>query len=329
VLASKPELSAPAAVDHLEQLWTQRIPHNPHGDGNSVMRVRGDFRPWLDAGQWLRAPDRPLRDLAGDAAFLSIDMMKRLAHAIASPDSLDKSIMGLFDVSAFVDAEPFGRLVRETISFDAVRHSKLVLRLTATNWSTGEVREFAAHELTGELGPLAVMASAAIPGIFPPVNIDGTLYVDGGVVMNTPLRPALKADADIIHLVAVNPDLGGVSAAGTQPPNTMDLFGRTLNMVVASTITDDLDTARLINRIAGLATNSNGKPYRRVTIHRYNPRVPIGGITAMLDFDADNIRRLIADGEKEAIEHDCDKEHCVLAAEMSHTCDVTAPGMGI
>src|SRR5207244_11934163 len=37
----------------------------------------------------------------------------------------------------------------------------------------------------------ALMASAAIPAIYPPVTIDGRLYVDGGVADNTPISQAM------------------------------------------------------------------------------------------------------------------------------------------
>lgn len=46
-------------------------------------------------------------------------------------------------------------------------------------------------------GPLkpAVLASAAIPGIFPPVAHDGRLFYDGGVVANVPMRQAVAMGA--------------------------------------------------------------------------------------------------------------------------------------
>jgi NTE family protein len=46
-------------------------------------------------------------------------------------------------------------------------------------------------------GPLApaLLASAAIPGIFPPVNHDGRQLYDGGMVANVPLQQALRAGA--------------------------------------------------------------------------------------------------------------------------------------
>ncbi len=48
----------------------------------------------------------------------------------------------------------------------------------------------------------AICASAAIPGIFPPVSIDGTLCVDGGLVANAPLAYAVQAGATDIWVLS-------------------------------------------------------------------------------------------------------------------------------
>ena len=47
---------------------------------------------------------------------------------------------------------------------------------------------------TGPLVP-ALLASAAIPGVFPPVERDGRLLCDGGLVANVPLQQAVAAGA--------------------------------------------------------------------------------------------------------------------------------------
>jgi NTE family protein len=41
----------------------------------------------------------------------------------------------------------------------------------------------------------AILASAAIPGVFPPVAIGGELLVDGGVAANTPIATAIRLGA--------------------------------------------------------------------------------------------------------------------------------------
>ena len=57
--------------------------------------------------------------------------------------------------------------------------------VVATNMETGEPAIFC----QGAVEP-AVLASTAIPGVFPPVNIGGVEYVDGAMVSNCPLETA-------------------------------------------------------------------------------------------------------------------------------------------
>lgn len=57
--------------------------------------------------------------------------------------------------------------------------------------------------------PLAVAASAAIPSLFSPVEIEGELLVDGGVVNNYPIRELQKKEMDIIIGVNVQDSLKG------------------------------------------------------------------------------------------------------------------------
>ena len=64
------------------------------------------------------------------------------------------------------------------------------LSVTATDLNTGKLKVFK----TGELY-LSILASAAFPGIFTPVEIDNNLYVDGGVLNNFPID--LLDDCDL------------------------------------------------------------------------------------------------------------------------------------
>jgi len=59
----------------------------------------------------------------------------------------------------------------------------------------------------------AIAASAAIPAIFPPVNIDGRYLMDGGVVNNTPLSHAVALGADPVWVLPT-----GYSCALPEPP---------------------------------------------------------------------------------------------------------------
>ncbi len=50
-----------------------------------------------------------------------------------------------------------------------------------------------------------VMASAAIPVLFPPIAVDGGWFVDGGLRLNTPIKPAVALGVDRVAVVATDP----------------------------------------------------------------------------------------------------------------------------
>ncbi len=76
------------------------------------------------------------------------------------------------------------------------------LVVSATRVSTGEARLFWGAEVTTDV----LLASACLPQVFPPVEIEGELYWDGGYASNPPLRPLIEAGApaDVI-LVPTGP----------------------------------------------------------------------------------------------------------------------------
>lgn len=56
------------------------------------------------------------------------------------------------------------------------------------------------------LGPKHVRASAAIPFVFPAIDIDGVPYADGGLRQNTPLSPALRLGSTRLVVVGLGSD---------------------------------------------------------------------------------------------------------------------------
>lgn len=83
-----------------------------------------------------------------------------------------------------------------------LRDSEIPLAIVATNVATGErvvLRE----------GPvsLAVRASAAIPGVFEPVEIDGQPLVDGALVENVPVAAVRDLGADVVVGVSLDTHL--------------------------------------------------------------------------------------------------------------------------
>ena len=64
------------------------------------------------------------------------------------------------------------------------------------------------------IGPDHVQASTALPVLFPPMEIDGTLYVDGGLRQNTPLRPLLRSGIEKVLMVGREAGDGWKKAPG-------------------------------------------------------------------------------------------------------------------
>jgi len=98
----------------------------------------------------------------------------------------------------------------------------------ATDLLTGEEVIFKEGDVE-----LAVRASISIPGIFTPVNYQGRLLVDGGVVAGVPVRAARQMGADLVIAVNVAGD-----SSDLPPKNfveilmkTVDIMGTRLNRI--------------------------------------------------------------------------------------------------
>ena len=88
------------------------------------------------------------------------------------------------------------RLVEMRIGRAALEDAQVPLAVVATELDTGRERVFSAGAAVA-----AVVASAAMPGVFPPVEIDGVRYIDGGVCNNLPVAPALDLGATTVYVL--------------------------------------------------------------------------------------------------------------------------------
>jgi NTE family protein len=131
-----------------------------------------------------------------------------------------------------VDPGPFRRLVAENIPYRLLEESEVPVHVVATNVLTG-------REALISKGPSvsAVMASAAIPGIFPPVALDGTLYFDGSVAANTPVAAAVELGAERIVVLPTGYSCEMKTAPGTAIG--MALHG--INIMVARQLVVDVE----------------------------------------------------------------------------------------
>lgn len=88
-----------------------------------------------------------------------------------------------------VDPEPLRRLVSGALPFSRLEEAPLPVHLVATDM------QGVAALLSRGSAVDAIMASAAVPGVFPAVEIDGAALMDGAVAANTPLGAAAALGA--------------------------------------------------------------------------------------------------------------------------------------
>ena len=305
-----------AAAEHLEQVWLERIAAHPRTLENGVFRLRGDVPRYLDALFSPHPAVAPFIEMADDASFFAQDVLNRATHALFSRAPLPRRAVELVDLAAFFSSEPMRNLIRDTVDFAKIRSSDAKLSIAATDWLSGEIKTFRGEDLTDEIGPLAIAASAAIPGIFPPVELGGRHYADGGVLANTPLAPAIRLGADVLHVIYLTPDPSDIPLPGTQ--STVGTIERLLVVGTSGRVMSDIDNLRRINKII---LDRGSTLYAPLTVHRYQPGKSLGGVLGLLDFRRKRIVELIERGYQDAIAHDdkyCEENGCVLPVRVAH-----------
>jgi NTE family protein len=102
------------------------------------------------------------------------------------------------------------RLVEADLAFGRLEEAVIELHLVATDLLSGDEVLLSDGDACS-----AILASAAIPGIFPPVCRDGRLLVDGGVADHAAVRQAVRYGADEVYVLPA-----GYPCALSLPPTS-------------------------------------------------------------------------------------------------------------
>ena len=327
VLVSELWRGAVMATTQLEQIWLNTIPLDDSTNHNHVFRFRGDPFEFLNARILLQDPLQPVKGAASDAWFFFRNGLSRL-QLLTAPGSrnLEARFASMIDFSALIDNEPSVRLVEKSIDPRSIRESGAKLRIVATDWTAGGIKIFENADMTDDYAVRIVLSSTAIPGVFPPVSMDGVTYVDGGVLDNTPLLPAIRAGADTLHVIYLDPAVEAIPVGALS--STLDSMSRMVTVQFAARINSDINRIALINRAIAQFESSGAtgadaaramqvfgvSSLRPLVVHRYHPKEDLGqGILGWLDFRQQRIQALIDRGLHDAVEHDCRRSGCVMA----------------
>jgi len=120
---------------------------------------------------------------------------------------------------------------------------RVPLAVVATDMNAGKPAVFRSGDLTP-----ALLASTAIPGLFPSVRIHEREHLDGGVVDNTPLNTAVDDGAKDVLAISL---MGG-GEYEQAPNNIPELIARTLQLSLHHQMLSDYERLRQRARIVVL-----------------------------------------------------------------------------
>jgi NTE family protein len=138
----------------------------------------------------------------------------RIPPAIAFPP-------GALEALSVYETQPLRRTIEELVDFDLINSGKTRLSVGAVNIRTGNFAYFDSRQQP--IGPEHIMASGALPPGFPPIEVDGEHYWDGGLVSNTPLQFVLD-EVPRPDMLIFQADL--FSAIGPMPRTLSDVSER-------------------------------------------------------------------------------------------------------
>jgi NTE family protein len=135
------------------------------------------------------------------------------------------------------------RLIAQHANFDRLEDARVPLHVIVTDVLSGS-------EVRLSSGPTvdAVMASAAIPGVFEPGALDGQLLIDGGVCNNTPVSHAIELGADEIYVLPA-----GFACDLEEPPRgALGMLLHAMSVVLAQRLRLEIELYRERTRLVVL-----------------------------------------------------------------------------
>lgn len=134
-----------------------------------------------------------------------------------------------------VDPSSLESLIAKLLPFQNLQDAALPCYVVATDIYNG-------HEVCFSEGDAhkAVLASASIPAVFPPVQYGERYLVDGGVANNTPISTAVELGAERVLVLPT-----GFSCSITQPPHTLVAMAlHALNLMIMKQLVRDIAILR-------------------------------------------------------------------------------------
>lgn len=203
--------------------------------------------------------------------------------------------------SALLDSRPLHKLLSMVVNFQRIqealdRGDLHALAITASSYATGEsvaffqaqphLQEWKRARRLGRRSAIAVnhlLASSAIPILFPAQEVEGRYYGDGAVRQLAPASPALHLGAERLLVIGVS---GNTSRQRDVEgyPSLAQVLGHILNSVFVDSLEGDVERLERINNtlqaIPHKTRQQRGVSLREVDVLKIYPSRPIDEIAA-------------------------------------------------
>jgi len=164
---------------------------------------------------------------AGDPTAAGVTRLEAIWRGLRRSDVFPaptlRSLLTVFGKrDHIVDPGPLSGMLHRHLPFERLEEARLPCIVVTTDLLEGiEVRV-----ASGPAIP-ALMASAAIPGVFPPVQLDGRYLIDGSVANHSPVSAAVESGAKRVFVLPT-----GYSCARKGPPDgAIDMALHGLNIL--------------------------------------------------------------------------------------------------
>lgn len=156
---------------------------------------------------------------AEDPTPAGVDRLAKMWRGFRRKDVFPLTLLAglkalLFRRDHLVEPDALRAIVRHSLCMQRIEQARIPLHIVTTDVLSGEEVPLSA----GDIVP-ALMASTAIPVVFPHAEIAGRFLVDGGVGNNTPIACAVALGAQRILVLPT-----GTSCAMQAPPRNMAAF---------------------------------------------------------------------------------------------------------
>src|ERR1039458_6637570 len=231
------------------------------------------------------APLVSLGGLARFARYVGGFLPVRSLHApsVLHPEPLEQTLDKLVDFERLSENIREQRVALGVVATPAHSNRSVVFHQGGIPRHQDDPLRGIEYVATPELGPEHILASSAIPALFPAVRVTmpehaAGWYFDGGPRLNTPIKPALWLGADRVIVIALN----SVAPSRTPPPEQQPDFyvgaAHLLHAALGDPLAQDIRTLANTNALiaARRATNrkflgSHGRSRDRLAARQEQP----------------------------------------------------------